>query len=234
MLKDTHVVAIIPARGGSKGIPKKNIIDFLGKPLLAWSIEDARNSRLIDAVYVSTDDKEIGEVAERYGAEVIWRPKGISTDFSPSEEALKHAINEISKKYSRTIDYVVFLQATSPLRETSDIDSAIEKILAQDADSLFSAADIGDFLIWRKRGDEFQSVNYDYKHRGMRKDFGKQFVENGSIYIFKPKTLFEYNNRLGGKITISEIELWKSFEVDDQESLEFCKKLYQIHYGQAH
>ena len=224
MFSDKHIIAIIPARGGSKGIPKKNIIDFLGKPLLAWSIEDAKGSSFIDGVYVSTDDEEIAKVAEQYGARVIWRPKEISGDFSPSEEALKHAVREASQP----IDYVVFLQATSPLREAKDIDNAIKKIIAEDADSLFSAAEIGDFFIWRRNGDILESLNYDYKERKRRQDFGEQFVENGSIYIFKPEILFAHNNRLGGKIVISEMELWKSFEIDDMEGLAFCQELARI------
>jgi len=231
MGKDKNIIVIIPARGKSKGIPKKNIVDFLGKPLLAWSIEDAKNSRLINAVYVSTDDKEVAEIAKAYGAEVIWRPKEISGDFSLSEEALAHALGEITKRDSVRIDYVVFLQATSPLRDASDIDKAIEKIVAERADSLFSAADIGDFLVWRKNGHALESVNYDYKNRKRRQDFGKQFVENGSLYIFNPEILYKQHNRLGGKIAISEMSLWKSFEVDTIEDLNFCKKLYQIYYG---
>jgi len=228
MRKEKNIICIIPARGGSKGIPKKNIIDFLGKPLLAWSIEDAKNSSLIDEVYVSTDDKEIAKVAEQYGAKVIERPKEISGDFSPSEEALKHAIGEISKEHPPKIEYVVFLQATSPLRETSDIDNAIEKIIAEEADSLFSAADIGDFLIWRKNGGKLESVNYDYKNRKRRQDFEEQFVENGSLYIFKPEILLRHNNRLGGKIVVSEMEFWKSFEIDDIEDLNFCQDIGRI------
>jgi len=222
------IIAIIPARGSSKGIPKKNIINFLGKPLLAWSIEDAKNSRLINAVYVSTNDKEIAKVAEKYGAEVIWRPKEISGDLSISEEALKHAVNEIYKKNPQKIDYIVFLQATSPLRETEDIDNAIEKIISEEADSLFSGAEIGDFLIWKKSGNQLESLNYDYKNRKRRQDFGEQFVENGSIYIFKPEILFKYNNRLGGKIVISKMEFWKSFEIDNLEDLKFCEEIFKI------
>ena len=196
MLKNKHSIAIIPARGGSKSIPKKNIVDFMGKPLLAWSIEDAKGSAFVDEVYVSTDDKDIAKVSEMYGAKVIWRPEEISGDFSPSEEALKHALGEIGKTDQEKIDYVVFLQATSPLRETKDIDNAIKKIIAEDADSLFSGAEIGDFFIWRRNGDTLESLNYDYKERKRRQDFGEQFVENGSIYIFKPEILFAHNNRL--------------------------------------
>lgn len=227
-IKNKKIIAIIPARGGSRGIPKKNIVNFLGKPLLAWSIEDAKNSKLIDNIYVSTDDKTIAEISENYGAKVIWRPKEISGDFSPAEDALKHALKEIYKKEPEEISYVVFLQATSPLRETEDINNAIEKIISEKADSLFSGAEIGDFYIWKRDKNQLKSLNYDYKNRKRRQGFGRQFVENGSIYIFKPEVLFKHNNRLGGKIVISEMEFWKSFEIDDPNDLDFCQKLYQI------
>ena len=221
------IIAIIPARGGSKGIPKKNIVNFCGKPLISWTILAAKKSKKISAVYVSTDSKEISDISEKYGAEVIYRPKKISGDSSSSEEALKHAIEEIYKKNSEKIDYVVFLQATSPLRETADIDNAIQKIISEKADSLFSGAELGDFYVWKKMKNCVDSLNYDYKNRKRRQDFENQFVENGSIYIFKPETLFKYNNRLGGKIAISDMDLWKSFEIDDMQGLEFCRLLFK-------
>lgn len=227
-----NIIAIIPARGGSKGIPKKNIIDFWGRPLLTWSIRQANQSKKIDVVYVSTDDKEIAFISEQYGAKIIWRPKEISGDQSPSEDALKHALNEISKKNPDKVDYVVFLQATSPLRETKNIDSAIDKIIFERADSLFSGSELGDFCIWKEKGNQLRSFNYDYKNRAMKQEFGekygKQFVENGSIYIFKPDILFKHNNRLGGKIVIFEMDFWKSFQIDDFNDLEFCQQLFKI------
>jgi len=227
-LENKRIIAIIPARGGSKGIPKKNIVDFCEKPLISWSIEHAKKSKKIDTIYVSTDDQEIGSISEQYGAKVIWRPEEISGDLSPSEDTLKHVLNEISKNNLHKIDYVVFLQATSPLRETKDIDNAIDKIIFENADSLYSGAELGDFYIWKRIGDKLESLNYNYKNRKMRQDFGKQFVENGSIYIFKPEILFKYNNRLGGKIVISEMEFWKSFEIDKLDDLRFCEELFKI------
>ena len=107
----TNIAAIIPARGGSKGIPKKNIIDFCGKPLIGWSIEDAIQSKYIDTVYVSTDDREIAYISIEFGAEIINRPVDISGDTATSESALKHAI--ITKKLYGC-EYIVFLLATSP------------------------------------------------------------------------------------------------------------------------
>lgn len=223
-----RIIAIIPARGGSKGIPKKNIIDFCGKPLLAWSIENARSSSMVNEVYVSTNDAEIAGVAEKYGAKVIKRPDEISGDTAKSEDALKHVIIEVQKNNPTKIDYAVFLQATSPLREAGDIDNAINKIISENADSLFSGADLKDFCIWKNNNDILESVNYDYKNRGRRQDFGEQYVENGSIYVFKPEILFKNNNRLGGKIVISKMEFWKSFEIDEPEDIEFCKNIFQI------
>ena len=223
-----RIIAIIPARGGSKGILKKNIIDFCGKPLLAWSIEHARGSSLVKDVYVSTDDDEITVVAEKYGAKVIKRPDEISGDTAKSEDALRHAIEEIQKNNPIKIDYVVFLQATSPLRESVDIDGAIKKIISENSDSLFSGADLKDFCIWKNSNGILESVNYDYKNRGRRQDFGEQYVENGSIYVFKPEILFRNNNRLGGKIALFKMEFWKSFEIDEPEDIEFCKNIFQI------
>lgn len=147
-MNQDNIISIILSRGGSKAIPRKNIIDFCGKPLIAWSIEQAKGSKYIKGVYVSTDDREIAEVSEKYGAKVIWRPASLATDISPSEDALLHAIVEIEKE--KNVDLVVFLQATSPVRETTDIDNAIEKFISERADSLFSAAILEDFCIWER------------------------------------------------------------------------------------
>lgn len=218
-----YTVAIIPARGGSKVIPKKNIMDFCGKPLIAWSIEQALGCSLINDVFVSTDDAEISRVSEKYGANIIVRPSEIATDTSASEDAILHAIDEIEKESGCTIDIVVFLQATSPVRETSDIYGAIRKFIDDEADSLFSAAVLDDFLIWGNVDGRFVSINYDYKNRGLRQDREKQYVENGSIYVFRPEILRKEKNRLGGNIIIYEMEFWKIHEIDTYEDIEICQ-----------
>jgi CMP-N,N'-diacetyllegionaminic acid synthase len=229
-MMNNQIIAIIPARGGSKGIPHKNIIDFCGKPLIAWSIEDALNSKYIKKVFVSTDDKDIASVAEKYGAQVIWRPAEFATDTATSESVLKHAFSTMNVE---DIPYVVFLQATSPLRESSDIDAGIDIIIKENSDSLFSASYVGDFYIWKQGLDGLlASVNYDSVNRMRRQDFekhyGKHYVENGSFYIFKPNNIMTFNNRLHGKISISLMELWKCFEIDDMQGLDFCLTLFQV------
>jgi CMP-N,N'-diacetyllegionaminic acid synthase len=215
------IISIIPARGGSKGLPKKNIVDFCGKPLIAWSILQSKESKLVDEVYVSSDDDEIIDISHKFGAKTINRPKELATDFSKSEEALMHAISIIENKID--IGLVVFLQATSPLREKKDIDKAVTEFKAQKFDSLFSAAKLEDFFIWSKEPDGFKSLNYDYKDRIRRQDAGLQYVENGSFYIFKPFVLRKYNNRLGGRIGVYEMEFWKTWEIDSIEDKELCE-----------
>lgn len=220
------IVAIIPARGGSKGIPKKNLLDLCGKPLIGWSIEQAVNAELIDEVYVTSDSQEILTVGESFGAKSIKRPEEISGDNATSESAWLHALDQIETG-GKKVEYVVLMQATSPIRHSFDLDKAITKMKEENLDSLFSVANIGDFFIWRKIADQYESINYDYKNRKRRQDFGEQLLENGSFYVCKPSLLRETNNRLGGKIGVHEMPLWKSFEIDEIENVKFIKMLME-------
>lgn len=222
-------VAVIPARGGSKGIPGKNLIPFCGKPLMVWSIEQALDANGIDSVWVSSDSDEILDVAEQSGARGIKRPKSISGDMASSESAWLHALDELEAR-GLSVDAMVGVQATSPVRVAEDIERGIQVFFESDCDSLFSAAPLGDFLIWQKAaGDGLRSMNYDYHNRSRRQDFSEQYVENGSFYIFTPQLIRRDGNRLGGKIGMSTMEFWKSFEIDEPEDVAFCALLMK-HY----
>ena len=223
-MKSKNNVAIILARGGSKTIPKKNIKNFCGKPLIAWSIEQAKNTKNIKNVWVSSDDKKILSISKKFGAKTILRPKSLSKNTSTSVSGWIHAINEIEKMDDK-IDTVIALQPTSPIREVSDLENSIQKFTRNNFDSMFSASKIGDFYIWRKKGKSYSSINYDFHNRPRRQDFEEQYVENGSFYIFKPNTIRKFQNQLGGKIGISIMDFWKSFEIDDSEDLKFLKIL---------
>jgi N-acylneuraminate cytidylyltransferase len=212
-----NVIAIIPARGGSKGIPGTNIMDFCGRPLVCWSIQQALESLCMDDVYVSSDDEEILRISISSGAKPIRRPRELSTDEASSESALSHALDEIEK--FRRVELVVFLQATSPLRLPGDIDKAYEKLLEEDADSLFSASILDDFCVWDKDGENLSSLTFDYNNRGRRQDRKPRYLENGSIYIFKPEILRTNKNRLGGKIVMHTMHPWQSFEIDSMEDM---------------
>ncbi len=208
-------IAIIPARGGSKGVPRKNIRLLAGKPLIAHSIEDAQESNLVDQVYVSTDDHEIATIAAEYGANIIERPAELAHDTASSESALIHSLQTLEQQNINP-DLLVFLQCTSPIRTGVEIDQAIAKLKAEQADSLLSVSPSHRFL-WEEVDGVAKSINYDYRHRPRRQDMNPQYVENGSIYVFKPWVLKENQNRLGGKIALYVMSEMAAVEIDSED-----------------
>jgi len=225
----SETIAIILARGGSKGIPNKNLKKFCGKPLLIWSINHAKKVRGISSVWVSSDSKKILDIAKKSGANIITRPKRLSKDSSTSVLGWIHAINKIQEEGIK-IKEVVALQATSPVRESTDIEKGLKEFRNKKYDSMFSGSLIGDFYIWEKnKKNELKSINYNFKNRQRRQKISEQYVENGSFYIFKPENIKKFNNQLSGKIGIAKMEFWKSFEIDDLENIEFCE-LIMKHY----
>jgi N-acylneuraminate cytidylyltransferase len=216
-------VAIIPARGGSKGLKEKNIYPVAGKPLLAWTIQQALASTSIDKVFVSTDEQAIANVAIEYGAEVIVRPPELAGDQASSESAILHALEVIELEYEMPVSTVVFLQATSPLRKPGDIDAAVEVFRREEADSLISVTKVDDLTLWESREGRWTSVNFDYRNRGMRQDRPTQFIENGSIYIFTPETLAAFGNRIGEKLSVYEMEFWQTWEIDTLEEIDLIE-----------
>ncbi len=219
-----NIVAIILARGGSKGVPKKNIIDFCGKPLIAWTIDNCIKGGA-NSVWVSSDSNEILEISLEYGANKIKRPDEIAGDFATSESAWLHAINYIEQAEEK-IDWVIAPQVTSPLREASDISKAIKLAKENIHDSFFSCSVAEDLFFWQKNNNgNLDSVNYDWRNRKRRQDIPKQFIENGSFYIFKPQVLRNTNNRFGNNIGIVEMEFWKMFEIDSFDDLKMCSAL---------
>ena len=221
------IIAVIIARGGSKGIPNKNIINFFGKPLIAWTIEACLKGG-IESVWVSSDSEEILDISKKYGAEIIKRPEIYASDKSTSESAWIHAIKFINDNLSKSPDWILAHQVTSPLTEPKDIKAALEKIKVSDYDSYFSGCIVDDLLIWEKDQDnKLNSINYNWKDRKRRQESKKQFVENGAFYIFKPANLIETENRFGNNIGIIEMENWKIFELDELSDMDILKLLMQ-------
>ncbi len=220
------VVAIIPARGGSKGLPHKNVRPLLGEPLIAHTIRQSLNSQRVSRTIVSTDDEEIATISIQYGAEVIERPTEISGDSASSEKALRHVLDELQNSESFAPDLVVFLQCTSPVRRRHDIDRAIKSLIDSGTDSLLSVCRFHRF-IWRAEDGVPVSQNYDYRNRQLRQNLSPEFMENGSIYVFKPWVLREFDNRLGGKIQLYEMDYFSSFEIDTLEDFILCEAILQ-------
>ena len=217
------VLAIIPARGGSKGLPGKNLRQLAGKPLIVWSIEHALRSNAIDTCLVSTDCPEIAETALCAGAHVPFlRPAELASDTSPTEPVMLHALHAVEQD-GHVFDHIALLQPTSPLRRDGMIDRALAQLRAEGADSLLSVTESHAFF-WQK---DPVRAGYDYRNRPRRQDIppcDRQFRETGSLYLTARDVLVCERNRLGGSITLFETSEEEGFEIDslaDFQLLEF-------------
>lgn len=202
-------IAMIPARGGSKGLPRKNVRPFCGKPLIAWAIEAAREARSVGRVVVSTDDPEIAAVSERFGALVVRRPKELSHDTAPSEAALLHALSELGVSRGA----LAFLQCTSPLVLPEDVDGTLA--LLSRADSAFTAAPTHRFL-WNATPHGAEPVGHDASHRPMRQQLTSRYVEVGAVYAMDIQGFLRARHRFFGRIELYPIPAERSLEIDDE------------------
>lgn len=224
------MLSIIPARGGSKGIPNKNIIDINGKPLIAYTIEPALKAKkagLIDRLIVSTDSEEIAEIARNYGAEVPFlRPHSISGDNSKSVDFVQHALSFFKKEES-SYDNVLILQPTSPLRDLEDISRAISIYNGSNNDSLISVYEeeyINDLVIYNIEKDGKTSIPLNQNHnKGIRRqEHGSTYVRNGCIYISSSKLIFE-GFIIGEKPLLYIMDKSKSVNIDTLEDIKLLK-----------
>jgi CMP-N,N'-diacetyllegionaminic acid synthase len=224
-------LAVIAARGGSKGIPHKNLLDLCGKPLIAWTVEQARAARGVDVVAVSSDSDNILAAAEAAGAVGVRRPEDISGDLASSESAWLHVLDATDERMGR-FERVVALQATSPIRESSDIENALATFDRDHLDSLLSVCEVEDYFNWRIGQEGPEPINYDYRNRRMRQQIEKRYLENGSFYVLVPSLLREQSNRLGGKIGFHVMERHKMFQIDRPEDVKLCAAIMRS-YGYA-
>jgi len=197
--KNTIILGIIPARGGSKTIPKKNIKNMAGKPLIAWTIDSAKKSKLLDRFVVSTEDKEIGDISKKYGAEVLARPEKLAGD----KVSIIFVLKDVLRKTKA--DIVVLLQPTSPIKEKDLIDKCLKRFIAKKADSLATG---------------FMCYLYEWgKYQKQRQDLKAWFHDDGNVYILKAdlikkaKNLNEAWGRKREKFLISKEQ---NFEIDDE------------------
>ena len=211
-----NIYCIIPARGGSKGVPRKNILPFMDKPLIQHSIEYAQSSEWVNGIFVSTDDQEISSISEHAGATVIQRPVELAGDAATTESAIEHAISWWDER-NLTPDIIVLLQATSPLRPDHSLGKALKQFMDGKFDSMLSISPTHRFF-WKIKGGHAQA-EYDYLNRPRRQDMTKEdirYVENGSVYIFSHASFLKTKNRLGGSIGYTIFPEDYSLEIDTE------------------
>ena len=214
------IVSVILARGGSKGIPKKNLSNINGKPLIYYTINTSLSAE-IEETWVSTDCEEIAKTSIDLGANILKRPHNISTDTSPSEDTLLHFADNVN------FDILVFIQPTSPLLSPEYINKGLD--MMNDYDSVFSAYTEHWYPKWTNQEfptlDKCKPNNWDINNRPRRQDVEEQYVENGAFYITTKQDLLDSKLRYSGNIGIIEMPLWRSFQIDTLEDLNLIEKL---------
>ena len=211
----SHNLAIIPARGGSKGIPGKNVKCLAGKPLIAHTIESAQKATHVHRIIVSTDSPQIAEIAKEYGAEIIYRPAEISDDNSSSESALLHVLEHLRQTEEYQPDLVIFLQCTSPLTAPEDIDGVVDALTISSADTALSVAPFHYFLWEIDQSGDVIGINHDKKVRLLRQARNNQYIETGAVYALKADLFREYKHRFFGKTAIYVMPNERCCEIDD-------------------
>lgn len=205
-------LALIPARGGSKGVPRKNIKELAGRPLIAHTIEAARETERIDRTLVTTDDEEIRAVAQEHGAEAPFlRPAELATDEAPTEPVIEHALGYLADTDGFECDAVVLLQPTSPLRDAADIGAALDRYEQPGVTSVVAVSEDHSNR-WRRTDEGPQQVNY--RSGGRRQEKTTEYVETGAIYITDAAKFLETGNIRTGKTMLSVMDGQDAIDID--------------------
>ncbi len=211
-------VCLIPARGGSRRIPKKNIIELHGKPLVGHTIEKARKAKLIDETWVSTENKEIAGISKKYGAMVIDRPKHLATDTARTEHVMIHFAENVD------FDNILLFECTYPLTTTEDINKLISKYFTNKLDSILSLKKTTDY-IWKINKDETtEPISYKLGHNLRTQDYEGLYIESGGLYLISKKALLKSKCYVSGKIGYYVLP-HPSFEIDTWDDLKIVKTL---------
>ena len=196
MNKGKKILGVIPARGGSKGLPRKNVLPLLGEPLIGWTIRAVKESRCIDRIVISTDDKEIAAVCENLGVPVPFlRPKELAEDDTPMVDVALHVLEYLKSREDYSPDYVALFQPTSPLRTASDINRAVELLFSNNrADSVISIVEASEKPYWMRTLSQEGFIKYFIEHEYKdlrRQDLPPVYIVNGAIYIGRTTTLLK-------------------------------------------
>ncbi len=220
------ILSIIPARGGSKGLKRKNILNLAGKPLLAWSIEASLNSKYISKTVVSSEDRQILHIAKEYGVQIHKRSHLLALDDTTSQDVVRSILMDIGREF----DYFILLQPTSPLRDSDDIDVAIELLIEKRADSLISVKEYENKILKAFVYDEkgfLKGVSNDKYPFVPRQKLPDVYMSNGAIYICKIDKFLESNSFLGDRAVKYIMNEEKSLDIDTKEDFDKVSKIME-------
>jgi N-acylneuraminate cytidylyltransferase len=222
------VFAIIGARGGSKGVPGKNIRVVAGKPLIAWTIAAARGAACVDRVVVSTDDEAIADVARACGAEVPFlRPAELARDDTPGIAPVRHALETLGV----TSPWTLLLQPTSPLRTSADIDSAFGVAAATDADAVLGVAAVRQHAAWQRERDDDGWLRAIETPPATRQQLPQRFCPNGAIYLCRTVVILEQQSLTPTKTAAYEMPGSRSIDVDLIDDLVMVEALLEKNHA---
>ena len=212
------IIAIIPARGGSKKLPRKNIRLLNGRPLIYYTIKAAQKSKYLERIIVSTEDKEIAEIAKRLGAEVINRPRELARDETPTLPVLQHVIHHLEEKENCRPDVIVILQPTSPLRTPEDIDAAVKKFRETKCDSVVSVCEVEHPIEWMYTldRDRMKPLMKDGARITRRQDAPMVYRLNGAVYVTRRETITQKNTVLAGDLRAYVMPPERSIDIDTE------------------
>ena len=231
-----HATAFIFARKGSKGLPGKNIKLFHGKPLIAWAIEQAQKATKINRVIVSTDSKEISDIALSYGAEVPFlRPKNLSEDISPERKAWQHALNFLLEKEGKLPDIMISIPATSPLREPSDLDACIEEYLNSEVDTLLTVMEAArnPYYTMLSKDENTGLFNLAFKSEKQiirRQDAPKIFDIASIAWVTDPNFVLLNDNLYDGRVGAIEVPAERAIDIDTMLDFKIAELLFNEKY----
>ncbi|WP_374157609.1 cytidylyltransferase domain-containing protein [Mycobacterium sp. G7A2] len=217
-----EILALIPARGGSKTVPRKNVLPLGGLPLIAHTILAAQSASLVSRVAVSTEDAEIAAIARRFGAHVVPRPIELAGDEASSESALLHALDYLKDTEGYRPDILCFLQCTSPLTTAEDVDNVLAALIDADADTAVAVTRFH-YFVWKQDADgNAIGVNHDKAVRQRRQDRDNEYLETGAVYAMTAEGFRTAKHRFFGRTVVHEMPASRVLEIDDPEDFELA------------
>ncbi len=221
-----EVLALIPARGGSKGVPRKNVRLLAGKPLIVWTIEACLRAQYVTRVMVSTEDDEIAAISLAAGAEVLARPAELAQDTTPSDPVFRHTLDTLRDREGCVPAAFACVQCTVPLRGSDTIDQCLALLFESGCDTVMTLTPAQHWYLTGRLDPEGRyAADIEIGKRPRSQDMGEKLRENGAVYAFRPQTFYQYGGRFGPDVRGVSMDAVRSLDIDDEEDFRLCEEV---------